>query len=209
MKKLLIPAIAVAVATVAYARSEYLPTFDAVYNASGTKLDSCTTCHYADNTRNPYGADVGTRLAAGFTPLNAVVAVGPLDSDGDTFANQVEARLRTWPGDATDFPALLDIDFVSLSVPATAVVRKPITITAAMTNPGTVPGSATLSIVGTQSGVIVSKNTSIVYLNPGASTSVTYGFTPTAKGEILWIAQIADADADIDDVTASTIVIRK
>lgn len=209
MKKLLALAVAALVAVVAQARNEYLPPFVSAYNAAGTKLDSCTTCHNADNTRNPYGADVGVKIAAGMVPFNAIMAVGPLDSDGDTFSNSVEARLRTWPGDATDFPALLDIDFVSLTVPATAVVKKPITITAVMTNPGTVSGSATLSIVGTQSGVIVSKNTSIVYLNPGASTSVSYSYTPTVKGEILWIAQIADADPDIDDVTASTIVTRR
>ena len=98
-------ALLLATAGVAEARSGYLSDFNAKYGTAGTKLDSCDTCHVpGGHTRNPYGLDVEAKILAGQTAAAAITSVDPLDSDGDTYANGVEAMARTFPGDPSDKP---------------------------------------------------------------------------------------------------------
>ncbi len=87
------------------AKSSYLSTFNSLYGTAGTKLDSCNTCHITSAIRNPYGVDMEDELALGKTPSQALQAIEPLDSDGDGYSNITEINARTWPGDASDFPA--------------------------------------------------------------------------------------------------------
>jgi len=97
-------ALAVGFAGVAQARSGYLSTFDSKYGTSGTKLDSCDTCHVpGGKTRNPYGLTVEANGAA--TNISAALTASePVDSDGDTYSNITEINARTFPGDASDKP---------------------------------------------------------------------------------------------------------
>jgi hypothetical protein len=81
---------------------EWSSQFNSKYSASGTKLDSCTTCHQAgaapsQETLNPYGAD--------FAANNHDFAViEPLDSDGDGVTNIDEINGGSFPGDPADKP---------------------------------------------------------------------------------------------------------
>ncbi len=95
---------------VAQAHSGYLTTFDGKYGTSGTRLDTCDTCHVpGGKTRNPFGLDVqaqfypATNVDAA-TLSAALTAVEPLDSDGDTYSNITEIRALTFPGDPNDKP---------------------------------------------------------------------------------------------------------
>ncbi len=98
--------LAVGFAGVAQARSGYLSTFNGKYGTAGTKLDSCDLCHVAgSHSRNPYGLDVEAQLLAGKTDAQALVAIEPLDSDGDTYSNITEINARTFPGDPNDKPS--------------------------------------------------------------------------------------------------------
>ena len=80
----------------AHSKPEYLSEFNKRYGTTGSKLDSCQTCHAsqspdADNL-NPFGKDFG---GAGhdFGPIE------PKDSDGDGVSNIDEIKKRTFPGD--------------------------------------------------------------------------------------------------------------
>ena len=106
--------------------SSKLTAFNAKYGTAATKLDSCSTCHNDDDTRNAYGAAVE---AQGGVIDAALAAVESLDSDGDTFTNIDEINARTWPGDATDFPGggptptpVPPVALTSVSVPAAPVI---------------------------------------------------------------------------------------
>src|SRR3990170_2985918 len=79
--------------------------FNTKYGTGGSKLDSCSTCHLPGDTSswNPYGQAVKDNIGLGIDA--ALAAVEPLDSDGDGASNIAEINARTWPGDASDFPA--------------------------------------------------------------------------------------------------------
>ena len=83
---------------------EILDVFNTNYNTTGTRLDTCDTCHIPGqlNTNlNPYGVDVKSHLNI---PINKALAViEPLDSDGDGFTNIDEISNLTFPGNKSDF----------------------------------------------------------------------------------------------------------
>jgi hypothetical protein len=80
----------------AHSTPDHLNAFNQKYGTSGSKLDSCQTCHSSpspDKTNlNPYGKDFG---GAG----HDFGAIEPKDSDGDGVTNIDEINKRTFPGD--------------------------------------------------------------------------------------------------------------
>lgn len=83
----------------AAARPTYFAAFKDKYSTSGTRLDTCNTCHTSGggSPRNPYGlafSDSG----------HDFVSIELLDSDGDGFTNIEEIKALTFPGDANDYP---------------------------------------------------------------------------------------------------------
>jgi hypothetical protein len=86
----------------AQALATYLTQFTTSYPAAAlTKLNSCVLCHPGSVTTqtNSYASD----FAAASHNFAAIEA---MDSDGDGFTNIVEINAGTWPGDATDHPAV-------------------------------------------------------------------------------------------------------
>ena len=105
LRLVLAAVLAVGFAGVAQARSGYLSTFNGKYGTAGTKLDSCDLCHVpGGHARNVYGLDMEAQLLAGKTDAQALVAIEPLDSDGDTYSNLTEINARTFPFDPNDKP---------------------------------------------------------------------------------------------------------
>lgn len=81
------------------AKSSYLSDFNAMYGTANTRLDTCDTCHVpGSKALNPYGTDYGNNG-------HNFVTIEPLDSDSDTYSNIIEINARTFPGDASDYPA--------------------------------------------------------------------------------------------------------
>ncbi len=79
------------------AKSSYLTSFNQNYNTTGTKLDSCNTCHVAGESLNPYGrasSENGRNFAA----------IETLDLDNDGFTNAEEINALTFPGNPDDYP---------------------------------------------------------------------------------------------------------
>ena len=98
------------------ARSGYLSTFNGLYGTSGTRIDSCDTCHVpGSKSRNSYGLAVEAKLLAGNTTSQALTAIEPLDSDGDTFNNITEINGLTFPGDPNDKPGAAPAPAISLN----------------------------------------------------------------------------------------------
>ncbi|WP_321417547.1 hypothetical protein [uncultured Methanomethylovorans sp.] len=81
------------------AKSSYLSSFDQHYNTSGTRLDTCNTCHTSSGggSLNPYGS-----AFSGSGHNFASIEV--LDSDNDGFTNVEEINARTFPGNPSDHP---------------------------------------------------------------------------------------------------------
>jgi hypothetical protein len=78
---------------------DHLNAFNDKYGTTGSKLDSCVTCHRsqaasADNL-NPYGTD----FAGANHDFGAIEAK---DSDGDGVTNVDEIKKGTFPGDPAD-----------------------------------------------------------------------------------------------------------
>lgn len=86
-------------APIVSAKSNYLSSFNQHYNTSGTKLDTCSTCHTSSSggSLNPYG-----RAYSGSG--HNFASIETLDSDNDGFTNIEEINALTFPGDANDHP---------------------------------------------------------------------------------------------------------
>jgi hypothetical protein len=91
----------------ATALPEILDSFNTRYNTTGTRLDTCDTCHIPgqlQNTTNlnPYGMAIKSNL--NMDTNQAYKVIEPLDSDGDGFTNIDEIHNLTFPGNKSDFP---------------------------------------------------------------------------------------------------------
>jgi hypothetical protein len=83
----------------AHSTPDNLNAFNNRYGTSGTKLDSCLTCHQsqaaAKDNLNPYGKDLNdAKIDFG--------AIESKDSDGDGVSNIDEIKKRTFPGNPAD-----------------------------------------------------------------------------------------------------------
>lgn len=80
---------------------DYLAQFNEKYDTSGSRLDSCETCHASSSPSaenlNPYGTDFAANN-------HDFAAIEGLDSDGDGFTNIDEINALTFPGDPEDNP---------------------------------------------------------------------------------------------------------
>ncbi len=103
----------------AVANRNIFDQFKSVYNASGTKLDTCMTCMATTTppaSWNKYGLEL--RNNRDFNRNDSVPAmrnIESLDSDGDGFTNINEIRNSAFPGNASDFPG-------TQALPTTATV---------------------------------------------------------------------------------------
>lgn len=83
--------------------SSYQTDFASQYPAaSGSRLASCVLCHVngpSAGPRNAYGTDYANNG-------HSFTAIQNLDSDGDGFSNLEEINALTFPGDASDRPAV-------------------------------------------------------------------------------------------------------
>jgi hypothetical protein len=95
---------AMVVPGVASAKSPFLNTFNNKYGTSATKLNTCSVCHTAVPSLNPYGNAFKNKWKSGLTVGQALGAIQPLDSDRDTFSNIKEIRARTFPGRKASHP---------------------------------------------------------------------------------------------------------
>jgi hypothetical protein len=86
----------------AMALPSFLDNFNTTYPAAvGSRIDICNLCHTAGGGTplNPYGLDFNTSNK-NFT------AIENLDSDGDGYTNIAEIQNLTFPGNASDHPAV-------------------------------------------------------------------------------------------------------
>ncbi|HXV35511.1 MAG TPA: choice-of-anchor D domain-containing protein, partial [Myxococcota bacterium] len=84
----------IAVAPPVGARTPFLTEFNTLYGTSGTRLDSCGTCHFdfdGGGARNPFG------IAWEDAEFD-FVAIESDDSDGDGFTNFIEIGMLFMPG---------------------------------------------------------------------------------------------------------------
>jgi len=87
----------------ALASSGDLSSFNAKYNTSGTRLNTCDVCHTAGANLNPYGMDMSNQTG---TTEQRLSNIELLDSDGDGFSNIDEVNNLTFPGNPADKPAV-------------------------------------------------------------------------------------------------------
>ena len=169
-------AVFLALSGAVHARSSYLTTFNTTYGTSGTKLDTCSTCHGSGGTStwNTYGQALRSLINTGSTISAALTAVQSLDSDGDTYTNIVEITARTFPGDPADFPAPSDTTRPTVSATNPASGQTGVAVNAAVT--------------ATFSEAVKNVSTATFQLKAGASSvtgtvtlsGTTATFTPSA-----------------------------
>jgi len=110
----------------AEANQSFMSAFDSEYPSAAAKLSSCSTCHTSAPSLNSYGAAF---KSAGKTFTAALAAA---DSDGDGATNGAEIAAGTFPGDASDKPAVATTTTVTTAPPSTSP-----------TTPSTTPSSST------------------------------------------------------------------
>ncbi|MBI4661893.1 MAG: immunoglobulin domain-containing protein [Verrucomicrobia bacterium] len=83
-----------------------LDTFNGKYGTTGSRLNSCQTCHLQNSfrPRNDYGIAY-ENAKKNQNALNAFQSIESLDSDGDGSSNLDEIKLLFFPGDAADRPS--------------------------------------------------------------------------------------------------------
>ena len=80
-----------------------LSPFNAKYNTSGTRLNTCKVCHITIANLNQYGMDMSKQTG---TTEQRLANIELFDSDGDGFSNIDEINNLTFPGDFEDTPAV-------------------------------------------------------------------------------------------------------
>lgn len=168
----------------AEARSGYLSTFNGQYGTASTRLDTCDSCHVSGGkSRNPFGLDVEAKMLAGNTTSQALTAVEPLDSDGDSYNNLTELNALTFPGDPNDKPGTVSAPAIGLS--PTALSFGTVTIGGSVTKTTLIQnsGSAGLDVTG----IAFAAGTSTEYTSspaapftvaPGSSTTLSVTYSP-------------------------------
>ncbi len=197
--KLAIVAAIVATAPLAAsARGTFLTALEQRYpNIVGTAVDDCNTCH-AVSPYTSYGialqaAGVATNAAA------AIVAVEPLDSDGDGYTNAQEltAVPPSFPGDVKSVPTPTTAPAPAISLSAASLAFGTVTVggsaaqTTVVSNTG--QGDLVVSSVARCNGTsaeFVASPASFTVL-PGGSATVTVTYAPvdaTTDGGCIAIA---------------------
>lgn len=199
MKKLLLLCIVTvlcAAPRASYAHSGYLTAFNTRYGTASTRLNSCLVCHDEDPgsnppADNPYGVAFAalphsgsTAIAAAFTTLE------PQDSDSDGFSNLAEIQARTFPGNASDFPAVSPVIQVTPSSLNLGSIQSGTTtdgvFTVRNTGGGTLSGGASVStpfsIIGTATYSLGSNQTQAITIRFSPSGAGSYSNRVTFTG---------------------------
>ncbi len=127
MKKIIVfssvIALAMGVASIAAARSNYVTDFNTAYGTIAGTSYSCSVCHTTTPALNSYGTDFASTTVPSHTAHVFDAAFGTRDSDGDGFSNLDEIRAGTFPGNSGSKPATTDTTAPTVStftVPATS-----------------------------------------------------------------------------------------
>jgi hypothetical protein len=186
----------------AYALEKYLDDpvgvndFHSVYpTAIGKRIDSCLLCHVtaSGGSRNPYGV----AFAAAGRSFTAIAAV---DSDGDTYSNNVEILAFFYPGNPADHPSppadTTAPVVTSFDVPATS---------SSLTVP--INGITATDAVGVTGYLVNESATKPGAGDAGWTAAVPTSFTATTEGTHTLYAYAKDAANNVSDGLPATVTI--
>jgi len=104
---------------------------------------------------------------------------------------------------------VVDIDIAKFSTTRQVNLMRPrpVTIQVMVRNPGSVAGSANVTVIGEQNNVGIYNQTLSVTLNKRGNKRLKFPpYIPTMQGDIVWTVTVDDADPDFDEATATTSV---
>lgn len=183
-----------------HATSGYLSAFNSRYGTSGTRLNSCSTCHDGSPpATNFYGDDFLNQLNLGRSTATALANIEPIDSDADGASNLMEIQARTFPGDPADKPATAN---PSLTVTPTALAfgalqqgqTKSLTVT--LGNNGTANCNITALTRSGSADFAFGPDAPVApfTITPGSSIAVPVAYTPSNVGADSGGLQISSND---------------
>jgi hypothetical protein len=197
----------VAVGTPSSLQTEVQNLGDADLVVSMVNLCAGTSAEYSWNGGNFIVAPGASQaVTVNYTPVDDGLDQGCLDfSSNDPDESVASLGLS---GSGVTLIAEVDLDIVSFSVgKKLSLARvKPISAKLVIKNYGNTDEPRQATVTAEQSGLVVYSETLAVSASTdGSRTTYKFpGYTPTAIGDILWTASIADDNADIDVVTAVT-----
>lgn len=175
-----------------------------------------TSAEYTWSPAAPFTVAAGsaTTLSVTYSPIDSTYDSGSLvissnDPDSPTTTLNVSGGGYPAPPVTTD----IDITGVSATSRISLGKVKPATVTLTVFNPKSTSsgsGLASATLVGVQNSVQVYSQT-VPLNNIAAGATVSFNFlpyTPTAIGNINWTVTVSDQDADVDQASALTKVVR-
>jgi hypothetical protein len=197
----------------------------AVDDAATTQLDTPVTVDVLANDSDPDGD--GLTVVSTTTPPNGAAAINPngtvtyTPNTGFTGTDAFDYTIEDGFGGAATATVTItvvagppvDLDIAQPGLKVTKRVRlanvRPVGIQLTVENNGTVEGSAPATVTGEQNGTEV-YNETLTVSDPVGNGRTKFDFpdyVPTVAGDILWRATIADTDPDVDEATATTVVV--
>ncbi len=153
---------------------------------------TCGDCNDSNAAVNP-GAVEG--------PFGNATCSDAMDNDCNGAVDSADAACAPLPS---------DYDIQAFAVPATAVVRQPITLSVTLKNNGTTNPGGSITVYGKVGRKTIAVTSSQTFQVPaGGTATLTFAVTPRATGTITWFASVTDGDPDVDEATATTVVSRK
>lgn len=207
---------AVAVGTSVIKTTQIQNTGNAGLDITAIVSGSGTSAEYTWSPAAPFTVAAGssTTLSVTYTPLDYNFDNGSLEinsNDPDT----PTAALSVSGGGAYSQPVTTDLDITGVSATSRISLGKvkPAIVTLTVFNPKSTSsgtGLASATLVGVQNSVqVYSQTVPLNNIAAGATFSFNFlPYTPTVIGNINWTVTVSDQDADVDQATAVTKVVR-
>ncbi|MFZ2950774.1 MAG: choice-of-anchor D domain-containing protein, partial [Desulfuromonadaceae bacterium] len=179
-------------------------------------LGAGTSTEYTFSPAAPFTVAAGssTVLSVTYTPVDATTDSGSVNISSND-ADTPTATVNVSGAGAEPQPSVVDIDITGVTATGRISLGrvKPATVALSVSNPGSISsgtGLATATLVGVQNSVqIYSQTIALDNIAAGATASYTFpAYTPTVVGDINWTVTVSDQDADVDQATAITKIVK-
>jgi len=148
-------------------------------------------------------------LTVFYQPMDQTSDAGCLQLASNDTTQNPETLALVGVGVMPPLGPVVDIDIARFSTTRQVNLMRPrpVKIQVVVRNPGSIAGSANVTVIAEQNHVEIYNQTLPVTLNKRGNKRLQFpSYIPTDQGDIVWTVTVDDADPDFDEATATTIV---